>query len=51
MILGMQFMGVPLIPFSNLKPEQFRKEENIPQVINSINTTLGSAVPNYNSEV
>jgi len=37
--------------FSDVSPEQFRKEPNRNMVVNSINTTLSSIIPNYNSEL
>jgi len=37
--------------FSDVQPEQFRKEPNLHMVINSINTTLSSIIPDYNSEI
>jgi len=37
--------------FSDVSPEQFRKEPNRHMVVNSINTTLSSIMPNYNSEM
>jgi len=41
----------PDYDFCNLKPEQFRKENFLNMVTNSIDTTLANVIPKYNQEL
>jgi len=41
----------PDYDFCNLRPEQFRKEASLHMIVNSINTTLAAALPNYNTDL
>mmetsp|Transcript_24008 Transcript_24008/g.33659 ORF Transcript_24008/g.33659 Transcript_24008/m.33659 type:complete len:225 (-) Transcript_24008:132-806(-) len=41
----------PDYDFSKVKPEQFRKENNVYMVMNNINAILNGVIPNYNNEL